>query len=102
MLKSGGGNVVGQALSPANLVRIVNEHNSAQQLMITNYNRHFGNFSPEAIEEEEKDDEGHDLPLRINAQSMLQNEYNKGNLFLGNGFIIGAPQNTNLNFRDTK
>ena len=52
--------MVGSALSPINIVRVINEPNSAQNstLMITNYNKGFGNASLEVIEkiEEEKDD----------------------------------------------
>ena len=69
MLKGGAGNVVGSALSPINVVRVINDPNSSQgnNLMITNYNKGFENASLEAIEQivEENDNEyKHELPFK--------------------------------------
>jgi hypothetical protein len=53
MLKGAAGNVVGSALSPTNVVRVINEPNSLAQdstLVVGNYKKGFGNVSLQEIQ----------------------------------------------------
>ena len=97
MLKGGAGNVVGSALSPINIVRVMNDPNSSQgnNLMITNYNKGFGNASLEAIEQivEQKEEYKHELPFKVKSVSpgggynqKVNNGFNHNQ-----GFMIGGP-----------
>jgi hypothetical protein len=96
MLKGGAGNVVGSALSPINIVRVMNDPNSNQgsNLMITNYNKGFGgNASLEAFEQivEEKEEYKHELPFKVKSVSPGGGFNQKGNNGFNQGFMIGGP-----------
>ena len=97
MLKGCAGNVVGSALSPINIVRVMNDPNSSQgnNLMITNYNKGFGNASLEAIEQiaEENEEYKHELPFKVKSVSPgggLNQRVNNGFNY-NQGFMIGGP-----------
>ena len=90
MLKGGAGNVVGSALSPINIVRVMNDPNSSQgnNLMITN-------ASLEAIEQilEEKEEYKDDLTFKVKSVSPgggLNQKVNNGFNY-NQGFMIGGP-----------
>ena len=96
MLKGGAGNVVGSALSPINIVRVMNDPNSNQgsNLMITNYNKGFGgNASLEAFEQivEEKEEYKHELPFKVKSVSPGGGFNQKVNNGFNQGFMIGGP-----------